>query len=250
MKASTSSGFTVIEVVLFLVVSSALTIGIFSAVTMSIDEQKYRDTLTGVQSKISSQFNQATHVINSRNNKSGVDCGNTTNRGASNCIVIGRLVEVGKNNIVTSSLIATAKNDGVVNDGIPDEIANSSTADDPSTVEGYFGLYNITSDKDNSAETYQLPWEAQINGIGDEQKLMIVILRSPETGQIYTYSQQVAVGDVAYSSVITDANTTERIICIPRDGLGSSESLGVKLRAKASNAGSVELLTDGEGSPC
>ncbi|MCA9341100.1 hypothetical protein KC952_01055 [Candidatus Saccharibacteria bacterium] len=250
MKGSISSGFTVIEVVLFLVVSSALTVAIFSTITMSINEQKYRDTLTGVQSKISSQFNQTTHVVNSRDNNSGVACGSTTNRGASNCIVIGRLVEVHEDSITTSSLIATPVDDGVVVDGIPNQVANSSTADDPTTVEDYFKLYNITSDKDSSADTYQLPWEADIEGIGDGQKLMIMILRSPETGQIYTYSKQVSDGDTTYRSIIEDTNTVERTICIPRDGLGSSKSLGIKLRAKASNAGSVELLTDGEGNPC
>lgn len=242
MNRVRTAGFTIIEVMLFLAVTGALTVGILASSQLAINEQRYRDTLTGVQSKLQQQYNQASHVINFRDDDSEIgDCDG--NRGASNCVVVGRLVRVGQAELIITPLVARPSTDVSPVNGIPDSLEDS-TPDDYDT-EALFGLYSYYS-AEELTETYAVPWSGEIE-IEDDREVRILILRSPQTGLLHTYNAEANADDtVNYTTLI--GSSSELKLCIPRGGLGNSRDLGVLVRANAASAAAVELTTD--STPC
>lgn len=244
------SGFTIIEVMLFLAVTGALTVGILASSGVAINEQRYRDTLTGVQSKLQQQYNQVAHVINSRNTGAGVsECvGGSERRGASNCIVIGRLLRIARDDITMTPLVAKPVTDVLPENSIPDQLEDSVT--DDFTTEQLFGLYGLHS-ADELTEIYKVPWSAHTD-LETDRELRVLILRSPATGLIHTYSAMVdkdsGMAPESLGPIVNTSNSVERRICIPREGLGSAQDLGIVLRENAASAAAVELMTD--SSPC
>lgn len=251
MSRVRQTGFTIIEVMLVLAVTGALMLGVLASVQLSVNEQRYRDTLLGVQNELQKQYNETAHVVNLRDDTSDITECNAA-RGASNCIILGRLIRVTNEQISSSSVVAQPSTDGVAGNpenGIPDEVEDNNLSNDPTTEEEYFALYDFFSAPE-SVESYDVPWAARINnehdGPDDDQEFRMFILRSPRTGLVYTYSRTVAAVDGIDTALITQPNrTTSRSLCIPREGLGNSASLGVTIQPDARTANAIELMTSG-----
>ena len=76
MKRYNSSGFTLIEVILFLAVSGAVIIGAF-VVGNNINEQRYKDSVMTFESSLQNLYSDATNISNVRNSYdlNGYNCG-------------------------------------------------------------------------------------------------------------------------------------------------------------------------------
>src|SRR5690349_9230293 len=104
MGTKKTAGFTIIEVMLFLAVSGALTVGILVGAGVAIGQQHYRDSVSSLKSLIQAQYNEAANVTNSRSGDESCSNANiiappssvTTPqaRGTSDCLLMGRSITI------------------------------------------------------------------------------------------------------------------------------------------------------------
>lgn len=105
-QESTKKGFTIIEVVLFLGISSLLSVGLMVGWTVNINRQRYNDTVNTFKSNIQKVFSEVENIENGRTEKykCNVETGSVTinqdgatgaNRGASDCVSLGKMITFG-----------------------------------------------------------------------------------------------------------------------------------------------------------
>lgn len=233
MSTPTRSGFTIIEVMLFLAITGALTIAILVGSGAAIGQQRYRDSVNSFKGLVQEQYSQIANVINSEvqnpvcspsgaallfSGESG------QSRGTSECLVIGRFLLVEPTKVTTYNLI-----------GQPPTGATGS--DDSTTLRGYAVAAQ-------SPEAYEISWGARIvePRTEDGSTTSVLIVRSPLSGSILTYVQD---GDHLSSirGMIDDDNMVQKDFCI--DSSGGLSALArrqaVRINAKAANQGAIEI---------
>ena len=107
MGAKTQTGFTIIEVMLFLAITGMLAAAILVGSGIAIGQQRYRDSVGSLQSYIQQQYNKVTNVTNDRDRAWTCDSNGTVTqvenasagepRGTTECVVLGRLVTIATN---------------------------------------------------------------------------------------------------------------------------------------------------------
>src|SRR5690606_34898808 len=101
----TRSGFTIIEVMLFLAITGALAVSILVGSGAAIGQQRYNDSVNSFKGLIQDQYSQITNVINgeAKNPACSFSEGALTIsddknaeefRGTSECLVLGRFLLV------------------------------------------------------------------------------------------------------------------------------------------------------------
>ena len=191
MSGENQKGFTIIEVSMFLGILALLMVGLISGITLSIQRQRYTDSIQSTHSFLQRQFNETLNVINNRNTEtpcpSGID-----NRGSSNCFILGKLIvfDVGGNQIAAQPIISTRNATDVEVENAADE-------------EEVLSFYQPQVQQDANEETYRIPWDARITSanfidsfelVGDrvegepgEAIEAIAIVRSPKSGAVFVY---------------------------------------------------------------
>lgn len=195
-------GFTIIEVILFLAITGALFAALMVGVNVGITQQRYSD---GVRSYVALLQDQYAAVLNPRNasdNRLGCAAANGTIKGASNCVILGRLVEADEATVTVSNVYGTEPSDDV--SGLGDIVA--------------LGKYNPTivaptdSDDQKNAHDFaetQLDWQATLKSamstqLGRPTHTAILILRSPSSGLVNVFTAYVSSGNTtAYASART-----------------------------------------------
>ncbi len=247
MQSIKSKGFTIIETMLFLAITGLLVTSIMVGMGVSINRQRYRDSVTSLQSFIQQQYSDVANVNNGRD--SGWICDSLSgsvvqtsvnsgiSRGKSDCVVLGRLIVVnpdGKslsvNNIIGSS---SPKSSSATND-----------------VKAFTDYNMRISPVDTIKKDIEWGASLALPGKNSVPTLSILILQSPISGVIRTF--------VSSSSVINDSNIKSIIninglsepakMCINPTGLFSSARMAVVINAGASSSAGVETL--GEASGC
>jgi len=244
MGSSYKSGFTIIETMLFLAITGALVVGVLVGTGASINIQRYRDSVTSLKSLIQKQYSDALNVQNGVRAKaiacdasaSVSETGATQPRGQSDCVVMGKLVTIDNTTVTTSTVIGAG--------------VNSGNLSDVDLIKSYnLSILNSTS------ETSQLEWGTKIawpvSGGGAKnpttpREIAILIVRSPQSGQIYTFSAD----DIHASlkSMIVAGRSipgqSQRTICIDSDGLFTGDSMAVSLGVYATGASDIETRSN------
>lgn len=195
MGVHTHKGFTIVEISMVLAISSLLLVSMATGVTLAVQRQRFSDSANGSQSFLQQQFNQTQNTINDRGN--GL-CGNpddpgsapnTSVRGASNCLVLGKLIELEEDTGNDESRISTfdviAKNVDVY--AVP--------YDDDSDITLIRSIHPTALKQTTQDSTYIVPWGARLsdikdaNGSGnnDSPVNFIGLFRSPRTGILRIY---------------------------------------------------------------
>ena len=227
---------------LFLPVSGALAVGILAGATIGINQQRYRDSLNSLQSLLQQQYSETTHVINDRTdanscNVAGVTQGDSVapeSRGTSECVVVGRYITLtgGGKTITLSSVV-----------GIRDLFT------DPSNDLDALKQYNLTVSPIN-VQTDEVAWSASVvdeTPSHSPQDIAILILRSPLTGGIRTFTSTLSGSTVPLRNLVINENTVEKKLCVDPSSFGVLTRLGVVIRANASSQAAIELLGDNSG---
>ena len=242
MSTQKRRGFTIIEVMLFLAITGALTVGILVGSGATIGRQRYRDSVNSFKGLIQDQYSQITNVVNSEpqnptctpaNPTLLLDASSQQARGTSKCLVIGRFVLIQPTTVTTYNLI------GQLNPALEEQPMNGGDTD---TLSKYFMTVE-------SPETYTVSWGAKIvwpkskNEVAvDEATMSMVIVRSPLSGSILTY---VADGDQlgALKGMISDDNMVQKELCVDPDGglLTRARRQAVRIRARAANQSAIEI---------
>lgn len=240
----TSGGFTIIEVVLFLAITGMLVTGILAGAGYSIDMQRYRDGAVSLQTALQKQYSEVLNVSNGT--RATAKCG-TVNRGQSECVILGRYVTLSKQTsdgqtagqLTSENIVAS-----VVSSGL-DEVGD---------LEALRTQYTYSLDPESRTST-DMEWQTtpSVSGSpGTDLLMTMVILRSPSSGLVYTFTKNgISSGGSAstisnnIASMAEDTLRAERTICVNPNGIMFGEKLAVVLKAQSSGRSAVEVRSNG-----
>lgn len=243
MKLINRDGFTIIETMLFLGISALLITGILVGTGTSINNQRYRDSVSSLQSFFRQQYSEVSNVDNDRLTMNECN-GEIVAIGQSDCVILGKFLTV--NDINNSNEIVSKTVIGITPSGI--NFANNDIDS--------FKQYNI-SISSLEGQTYKLEWGASLVDIADNHNKPIVfsmlILRSPLSGVIRTFvhsNNSSPIGDGNIVDILTEAGSIERQtkLCINSNGLFTGPKSAVIIMPNATGPSGIETL--GESSGC
>ena len=253
MMHQKSSGFTIIEVVLFLAVGGLLGVGILAGASQSVNQQRYQDAVRSLASELQSQYSAVVNVENDRAGNSyrcnqgatvidtSVSGGVAQSRGTSDCTIVGRVIDVtGGNKIMTSQPVyATA-------DPMKDSILPTSDVD--ALRKSNLVVPSASTANALGRDSYELEWgTSSVSPTGAARQFRLLVVRSPFSNMVRTYA--VSGGTVEPTSTTTVRSMigtqAEVTICVNPDGLFTGQELGVRVLRGASTAAGVKQLEGG-----
>jgi hypothetical protein len=222
---------------LFLAISGLLFAAIIFGTGSSISIQRYRDSVSSLQSILQQQFTEVTNVTN---DNTTVDCGSNTiqNRGQTDCVVLGKFITYSGGNSLSIQTV----------------IGNPVRSVDNTSDLTVFNQYDFTL---TTSEPYSIEWNALIKDKNNNSmKFSILMLRSPLSGTVRTFI------DITTDSILgpnipaklinsTALNVTKAELCIDPNGLTTNKQIEILINTGASNSAAIETIGDaGAGYVC
>ncbi len=237
-------GFTIIETMLVLSITAVMVVALLVGVSANINSQRYRDSVNGLKSLIQEQFSGTVNVQNeikatkiSCDSNANVQTSNPQPRGQSDCVLMGRYVEIVKDQVTTSSVV-----------GVYDE-SNLSNISDIKLLQSASTKLSILA---SSSETSSLEWGTAIawpsGGLNTPREVYILILRSPVSGSVYVFNSATK---IPLANMIVDSEVTpgreEQLICIDSGGLVIGNGLSVFINGSATSESDIQFRSNDEG---
>lgn len=244
MGSKTNGGFTVIETMLFLAVTGLLAAVVLVGSGIAIGQQRYRDSVNSFKSYIQQQYDDASNVSSSRDktwtcndagqvNASGAGGGEP--RGTSDCVIMGRYITIDE----TGTKLTTANVVGVRTPG-----ALPAASDIAEITTNYtLGISPIDQD------TADIAWGAQVVQPKTTTPLLasILILKSPLSGTLLTFTTQSVAAPTLVSLVTTANFNIQHDFCVNADtGSFVGRRLEVRIAPYASSQGAVSIPPESE----
>ena len=261
MANRASAGFTIIETVLFLGVTGALIAGMLFATSMTLGTQRYRDATESFKALLQQQYASLATVQNSRDND--VTCTSQATavtgdvlRGQSDCVLVGRYMIIEGGDVSIYPVLAY-------------QVTQSDVTDTSNDIQTFRSEYRLNLAQNNISQT-TLEWDTQIAwataGNIDDRKLpttprgiAILFLRSPTSGQIYTFTSNTipsdsqrnntAVAPPFLRDMIEEGSVVPgqkgRTICLESGGITSIANTSIYLAPYASSSSGVEVRSNG-----
>lgn len=253
MGTTTQRGFTVIETMLFLAISTVLVIALLAGSGTSINIQRYHDSVIGLQSVLQDQYFQ---TINVKNIPPAGALSCTDNavivvdpaspliaRGRSNCVMLGRIITI-KSNILTVDTVI----------GNTTDASGTSYENDIKELEAY--NFSVLPDQ---SELYELEWGTEIAwpSIVDGTKVTgttprdfsMLILRAPSSGLVYTFSADGIIAsnnlekDMLIAGTEAPGRQGEQRLCIASGGTFNG-GLAIFIKSYASSSNAIEVRSN------
>lgn len=245
-------GFTIIEVMLFLAVSSLLAVAILGGSSYAINQQRYTESLNSLQGLLQQQYTETMHVVNTRSTDDAsvrcdgtnvdTDAGATGQRpGRSECLIMGRAVMFSsdRRTITLANIL-----------GYP--TGEKATTDLAELQRYRYIISPIDQIKNEVAWGGELAMYRGDSATTAGRAVYLIILRSPLTGAVHTFS--LPPRDEGNFTLVTEGdegivkeNMVDTRLCIDRDMFSVGPRLGVKVHANASSSAGVEILGDDGG---
>jgi type II secretory pathway pseudopilin PulG len=258
MGVRTLAGFTIIETMLFLGISSALVVTLIASTGASLNVQRYNDAVETFKSVLQQQYADLSNVQNSRDNN--WSCGSTAvpsttgttsqNRGQSKCILIGKYMRIEDNKMSVYPVIGYQKDTQSIqsNDILSlknNYVLNVSRVNvDQTTLEwGTQIAYPVT----DGGSPYYKP--------ANPRKMSILFVRSPDSGQIYTLTDSDAsvpddanISSASLASMLVNGTGIpgqgSRLVCIDSGGLLNNGNRGIRIRSFAAASSAIETVSN------
>ena len=259
MLGNQRGGFTIIEVMLFLGLSSLLLAGIMAGVSAQVQSQQYRQGVQEIRSAITGEFEA---VYNLSNQRTGPDpCGGrTTTPGTSDCYYVGRLLQFGSAPDGAMSLDAWP----VVARPRPGNqyVRVLRTPSSPrSALAGLDGYEVKLAPEQSLRHTYAASWGLRTYAPGSSSASphitsALLILRSPVDGAVRSYKLSGRSAIFAAGGSPRDLTTLtatgpqaqavddKTVACIgmPRGTLWPGGVLAIRIAGLATGPGDVEII--------
>ena len=188
-----SRGFTIIEVSMVVAVTGFLLVGMLAGIGISVERQRFTDSVFSTQSHIQYQYDMVENVINNRTDQRQCSNPNTAAggayRGGGDCLILGRALVFIYDSSEDESVIKSYAVLGEKDSGSTD---NLSSLDAIKQTNPY-----IIGDS-SSNDRYSIPWGALAKNISKEgdskpspkvtSTVSIAILRSPKDGSVGLYT--------------------------------------------------------------
>lgn len=277
MGSKFSSGFTIIELMLFLAITGLLIAGILMNAASSLNDQHYRDGVEATRNIISAQYAKVYSLTNDTTvgDSANIDpCqvleGNDSavaRRGTSDCLYVGRLVQIipgaSSSTIRVSPVVAkpnASYNPTRVYDNQQSGAATANTS--PSTFAQRYQVARYDGNND-LVQNQEMEWGlAAVNpGSNNQQETALLILRSPIDGTVQTYNVLATnPGAINYANLsdrLTSANLTDVKFCVAdlSGSLDPSQRMAILVHKAATGPGDVETrlnnpANEGGGAAC
>jgi len=199
MKWAIHTGFTIIEVILVLAVTSAILVGLIAMQGNNLARRRYNDAVNNFQAFMQSQYDFSTNIQNWRDGKLPVgECGGGPGDGylgRSNCAIYGVMIEFGRGTPCSSANRTGAcytRYSWVVGRDYDRDTLFQEGNDGLFSVTDYTALANAGLRRVRPWQDYQIEWGGQIqapiiNGLLGTIPGAVLILRMPITGTIMTF---------------------------------------------------------------
>jgi len=232
MKPLSKTGFTIIEVILFIGISGALIVGILMGTGNSINTQRYHDSVYSFRSFLQQQYSDVSNIGNSSLDNV---CGTSTvPRGQSNCVILGKYI--------TTSDSKTFNVKTVI-----------GTIPGAHTFTNEFNeikLYSITTSLTANTDSYEMEWGSSISDIsGVNSRLSMLVLRSPVTGTTKTFISPTSISDTDVDTYLltTAPLGTSANNCISSGDIFTGGRMSVVVNKNATNANGIVAKGDDSG---
>ena len=238
MKPQNEVGFTIIETMLFLGITGLMIVGILAGTGVSINIQRYRDSVSSLQATLQQQFSDVMNVSNSSDgNLACYGDGSTKARGQSNCVLLGRF-------ITTTNDSKTLLIKNVI--GFTDDNAVVASNDMDALKQYNIKISPISND------SYNIPWDAAIvhQGSNVSMPFSMLIIHSPFSGVVRTFvSTNLSVTDSDIATLINKTALAQSAkLCVSSNNLFTGVKSAVMVMANATSSSSIE--TQGDISGC
>lgn len=252
-----TGGFTIIETMLFLGISGILIVGLLAGTGVTIGIQRYRDSVETFKSFLQGQYSELSSVRNDRDK--GWTCdqnaatsetaspGDGIDPGQSECMFVGRYVSITDDQVVVYSVTARK----ITN---PANLLATDTAIDKIAKKYNFNIASGTKEESTLEWGARIAWPQagkDAKSAGTPRSITFLFLRSPDTGETYTFNSSSAPGTVTPATLramivngLNDPGQGDRTLCIDSNGstLGADQS--VYIYAAASGPSSIETRSD------
>ena len=238
---------------LFFAVTGALMLGVMGSASIGVNSQRYSDAVTTFSAIVQQEFTNVTNVVNTKSvqNMCAVGDDSETPRGISSCVIIGRLMTVDNQGaIVRSNLVGL------------DPGPLSPTATELEVVRAYMGTGRAIIDV-ASKEEDTMSWDTRLergNPLATSQA-SILILRSPRSGNVYSYVLHSAAGVITNDAELRDRvddeliganpapNSQDQYLCVDRSGWVATSAQAIRITPFASGPSGVGVVNV-EGTIC
>lgn len=231
-----SSGFTIIEVSLFLAITGALFAALMIGVGNNITQQRYRESVVDFAAYLQNQYSEASNVRNIREGEERCQGGAinpnlSQPRGTSSCVILGRAIQINGSSITSSSILGV-------------ETDEYDTNNDIQAILDFGPKISEFAESD-----YQLTWQSSLKtATSNRTNPSILIIRSPASGLMRVFAWESPLPDELNQMIeetTTATNTLE--ICVIGD-TGSLPEESVSINPRISGADGVTI--NGENSRC
>jgi hypothetical protein len=233
---------------LFFAVTGALMLGVMGSASVGVNTQRYSDAVNTFAAIIQQEYTNVTNVVNTKSIQSMCGAGGATERprGSSNCVIIGRLMTVdNQGDIVSSNIVGS----------------DPGTSDDTDTELEVIQSFTPKIDVE-SQEKDEMSWETKVERgnppVGSYASIML--LRSPRSGNIYSYVTHSSTGVITSSEQLRtrigeligaspSVNSVDQYLCVDRSGWVVTPAKAIKISPYASGPSGVSIV-EVQGNVC
>ncbi len=230
-------GFTIIELLLFLSISGLLFVALMTGISTSINQQRYRDSVTSVSGLLQQQYSEVANIRNERDDHWSCDASTTVEnqtggqaRGASQCVVLGRYVRT-------------------INNGTQLELGNVIGSEPATMMSTQGDLAALTAYAPKTSPlgqtTSTLEWGATLRDVdGHTANFAILILRSPVSGLVRAFVLPSGLPSVLSEMITQDTASQPFTACVAGDGWSFGPTQAVVISPATAGANGVEVKGD------
>ena len=236
MKPKNEVGFTIIETMLFLGITGLMIVGILAGTGVSINIQRYRDSVSSLQTALQQQFSEVLNVSNSSSgNLACYGDGSVKARGQSDCVLLGRF-------ITTSNDSKTLLIKNVI--GYIDDNATKASNDIEALKQYKIKISPVSSD------SYSIPWDAAVvkEGSNNPISFSMLIVHSPLSGAVRSFIVVDSTVSDIRNMLTKDALSQSAKLCVSSNSLFTGAKSAVVVMPNATSSSSIE--TQGDISGC
>lgn len=252
-RRSEESGYTIIEVSLFLAVSGLLVLVAFIGTGATIQASRFTDSSRSLHAYVQKQYDNILNGVNTRTgeetcNAGVVDTGTDEEPGTTNCLLLGKLMvmDTGSNVVNTYNIVGS----------------EPATPDYNKSDEELIYDFQPSIVRNVGVDTYQIPWGANISGskrqVDSQAVDAFAMIRSPRSTRVVTYVYEEPSSSYSLASLVNPAapanannfntaNNTSNFCLQSADGFGVRSKLTV---TGGQGQEAVRLTFDAVGSDC
>lgn len=235
-------GFTIIEVLLFLSISSLMFVVLMAGVSTNINQQRYKDSVSALSATLQQQYSEVVHTRNDRDEQwkctsSEVEqsFADTEPRGTSRCVILGRYIRALDNGtrLDIGTIIGTEPAPGAV------------------AVHGDGSVLRAYQPKFSSFEqiNYTPEWGVVLRDPDrTPADFTVLMLRSPASGLVRSFVVRDASTSSAIDAINEEAARQKVTICVDGEGWSFGPEQAIVL--DASTAGANAIAVKGEADEC